>query len=112
MESNDELKEIDIKDCMCYYFYDIIKIEDFDFGNILKDEKSCENTLVYNILFKTLVGSKPLCIRFDKRDGFVRVYDEIRYLALFSPEEYEAIYDVLLVKKMVLHILFLIISQD
>ena len=31
MESNDELKEIDIKDRMCYYFYDIIKIEDFDF---------------------------------------------------------------------------------
>ena len=59
MESNDELKEIDIKDCMCYYFYDIIKIEDFDFG-ILKDEKSCENTLVYNILFKNLVSSKTI----------------------------------------------------
>ena len=59
MESNDELKEIDIKDCMCYYFYDIIKIEDFDFGNILKDEKSCEN-LVYNILFKNLVSSKTI----------------------------------------------------
>ena len=59
MESNDELKEIDIKDRMCYYFYDIIKIEDFDFGNILKDEKSCEN-LVYNILFKNLVSSKTI----------------------------------------------------
>ena len=60
MESNDELKEIDIKDRMCYYIYDIIKIEDFDFGNILKDEKSCENTLVYNILFKNLVSSKTI----------------------------------------------------
>ena len=39
MESNDELKEIDIKNCTYYYFYDIIKIEDFDFGNILTDEK-------------------------------------------------------------------------
>ena len=41
MESDDELKEIDIKNCMCYYFpqkIKIIKIEDFDFGNILLDE--------------------------------------------------------------------------
>ena len=27
MESKDELKEIDIKNCMCYYFDDIIKLE-------------------------------------------------------------------------------------
>ena len=27
MESNDELKEIDITSCTCYYFNDIIKIE-------------------------------------------------------------------------------------
>ena len=31
MESNNELKEIDIKNRTCYYFDDIIKIEDFDF---------------------------------------------------------------------------------
>ena len=29
MESNDELKEIDIKSFMCYYINGIIKIEDF-----------------------------------------------------------------------------------
>ena len=28
---------------MCYYFGDIIKIEDFDLGNIIIDEKSYEN---------------------------------------------------------------------
>ena len=28
MDSNNELKEIDIKNCTCYYFDDIIKIED------------------------------------------------------------------------------------
>ena len=38
MNSNDKLKEIDIKNCT-FYFDDIIKIEDFDFGNILIDEK-------------------------------------------------------------------------
>ena len=34
MESDDKLKEINIKNCTCYYFDDIVKIEDFDFDNI------------------------------------------------------------------------------
>ena len=50
MESNDKLKEIDIKNCKCYCF-DIIKIVDFDLGNILIDEKPHENILVYNVLY-------------------------------------------------------------
>ena len=33
------LKEINVKNSTCYYFDDIIKIEDFDFDNILLDEK-------------------------------------------------------------------------
>ena len=49
MESNDELKEIDIKNRTCYYFDNIIKIEDFDSDNILINEKSYENILVYDI---------------------------------------------------------------
>ena len=38
MERNDELKEIVIKNCTCYYFDDIIKIEDVDIDNILLGE--------------------------------------------------------------------------
>ena len=38
MESNDELKEINIKNRTCYYFDDVIKIEDFDLDNVLVDE--------------------------------------------------------------------------
>ena len=49
MESNDELKEIDIKNRTRYYFDDIIKIEDLDFDNILSDQKSYENILVANL---------------------------------------------------------------
>ena len=86
MESNDELKEIDIKDCIWYYFNDIIKTEDFDFDNILIDEKSYENILVYNISYKSLIESKPLRIRFDKIDEVIRVYDGTRYLVLFGEE--------------------------
>ena len=38
MESNNELKEIDIRNLICYYFDDIIEIGDFDLNNILLDE--------------------------------------------------------------------------
>ena len=56
IESNDKLKEIAIKNCTCYYFNDIIKIEGFDLDNILIDEKSHENILVYNILYTNLIA--------------------------------------------------------
>ena len=49
--------------------------------------------MVYNISFKTLIGAKPLRIRFDKGDGFIRVYDGNRYVVLFGPEIYGAIYN-------------------
>ena len=38
MESNDKLKEIVIKNRTCYYFDDIIKMEDFDLNNMLIDK--------------------------------------------------------------------------
>ena len=78
---------------MCYYFDEIIKIEDRNFDNILLDEKSNENILIYDILCKGLICAKPLRIRFDKVDGFVRDYDGTRYLVLFGPEKYDAIYN-------------------
>ena len=52
MDSNDELKEIEIKICTCYNFDNIIKIEDFHLEYIFIDEKSYENYLVYNISYK------------------------------------------------------------
>ena len=91
MESNDELKEIDIKNRMCYYFDDIIKIKGFDFNNILIEEKSFENILICNISYKTLIGADSLRIRFDKVDGFIRAYDGTRYLVLFGSEKYHVI---------------------
>ena len=91
MGINNKLKEIDIKNRTCYYSDDIIKIEDFVLGNILIDEKSYENILVYDVLYKNLIGAKPLRIRFDKVNGFIRIYDETRYLVLFGPEKFDAI---------------------
>ena len=37
MENNEFLK-VRVKNCTCYYFDDIIKLEDFDFGDALIDE--------------------------------------------------------------------------
>ena len=93
MESNDELKEIDIKNLTCYYFDDITKIEDFDLDNNLIDEKSYEIILIYNISYKSLIDSKPLLINFDKIDGFIRVHDGTRYLVLFGSEKYDSFYN-------------------
>ena len=84
MYSKDALKEIDIKNRTCYYFHDIIRIEDFNINNISLDEKWYEKFLVYNISYKSLIDAKPLHIMLDKIDGFIRVYDWTRYLVLFS----------------------------
>ena len=49
--------------------------------------------LIYDISYKTLIDPKPLRIRFDKIDGFIRVYDGARYLTFFGSEKYDAISD-------------------
>ena len=74
MECDDKLKEIDFKNRTCFYFDDIVKIEDFvkiedcDQDNISVDKKSYENILVYSISYKNVAASKPSRIRFDKTD--------------------------------------------
>ena len=73
MESNYGFKEINIKNRSCCYFHDIIKFEYFDVDNILIDEKSDKNVLLYKISYKTLICAKPLRIRFDKVNRFIRV---------------------------------------
>ena len=78
MECNDELKEINIKILTCYFFDDIIKMQDFEFGNILLDEKPYQNVLIYNTLYKTLISTKQLHMRFDKVDRTIRVFDRAR----------------------------------
>ena len=49
--------------------------------------------IFYGISDKTLTGPKPLCIRSNKIDGFIRVYDGTRYLTLFHSEKYDYIYN-------------------
>ena len=39
-----------------------------------------------------MIGLKPLRIRFNKVDGFIRVYDLTRYLALPSSQQYHVMF--------------------
>ena len=80
MESKVKLKEINIKNCTCYYFEDIIRFwdKDIEFSDTLLDEKSYEtsdNILIYDISNKTSTSAKPLHIRFDKIDGSIKIHN-------------------------------------
>ena len=72
---------------------EIIKLGHFNLNDILIDEKSDGNILIYNMSYRTLIDSKPLRIRFLKLHGIIRIYDGIRYLTLFGWKKYEAIYN-------------------
>ena len=63
---NNEFKKVCFKNRTCYYFDDIIKLEDFDIDNILMDKKLHKNILIYDISFETLIDPQALCVRFDK----------------------------------------------
>ena len=86
MKSKNWLKEIDVKERVCYYFDDIFNGTKINFNSILLNKKLYENISVYNIYYKTLTGPKPLCIRFDKIDRFVIISldGKIKYLVLFD----------------------------
>ena len=65
--------------------------------------------------YKISIGKKPLYVRFNKTDGFVRAYERTAYLILFGLEKRDAICNrirYLKVKKVVSCMFFLIIMQE
>ena len=57
-------------------------------------KKEYENTLIYDISWKTSMGAKPLHFRFDKIDEFIKVLGgEIRHLVLFDHGLFDKISD-------------------
>ena len=73
---------------------DIINGTKINFSNILLDKKLYENISVYNILYKTPTGPKPLRIKFDKIDGFIISLDgKIKHLISFDYELFNEICD-------------------
>ena len=62
--------------CTCYHFHCIMKIEDFDFDNILLDEKVYESILIYEVSNKTLVQN--FCVLYSiKLMGLLEITMEI-----------------------------------
>ena len=83
---NNEFKKVRIKNRTYYHFDDKFKLVDFDIDNILTDEISYGNILIYVISHKTLIDPKPLQVKFDKIDGFIKIYDGSKCLVLLCPE--------------------------
>ena len=118
MESKDELKEIDIKNCTCYYFDDVMRAWDMiDFSDISLEEKlykeNNENILIHEISYNSSTDAKPLRIRYDKIDGFIKIHNKIRYLVLF--DWCDKVYDRikhLISENVVLQIVLIIILQE
>ena len=54
METEDKLKEIDIKNLQCYYFDDIIKDVDIYFSDILLDKKNYMKIFHFMTFYTTL----------------------------------------------------------
>ena len=78
MDSNDELKETDIKKRTWYYFRGIIETKDFVINKILIDEEPYKNILAYNIWYKRLSGLLP--VRLTKIDGFRYLIDILKLM--------------------------------
>ena len=119
-ESKDELKEIDIKNRTCYYFDNVMRAWDIDveidFSDISLEEKlykeNNENILIHEISYKSSTDAKPLLIRYDKIDGFIKIHNKIRYLVLF--DWCDKVYDRikhLISENVVLQIVLIIILQ-
>ena len=86
MKSKSELKEIGIKNRLCYYFDDNKrKNTKIKSSSILLNKKLFENISVYIISYQSPTGPKILRIRFNKIDEFIIALDgKIKHLVLFN----------------------------
>ena len=54
-----------------------MRVIDINPRDILSDEKKYENISIYDISYKTFMGSIPLRVRFNKIDGFIIITMEL-----------------------------------
>ena len=84
VKSKNEFKKVNVKNCAYYYFDDIMEIEDINVDNILLDEKSYKNILLYNTVYKEFMDAKLLRISLNKIGKIIKIYHGNRYLELCS----------------------------
>ena len=89
------IKEMNIKNRTCYFFDDMINIEDFD-PNLLKiDKKSYKNIDIYYIGYITVKdsyyvkinGVNPLYLIISEVDGYIKEKNGNKYLGFDSANE-------------------------
>ena len=66
---SNSIKGIEVKNCMCYFFDDIISIKNLEQNNIKTDEKSYKNISIYYNRYVTIKG-----LKFVKINGVNRLY--------------------------------------
>ena len=94
MNSKYEIRKIEIKNRVRYYFDVIINGTKINFGSILLIKKLYENISAYNISYKSPTCPKPLRIKFDKINGFIiSIDDKIKPLVLFDYGFFDKICD-------------------
>ena len=94
MNSKYEIRKIEIKNRVRYYFDVIINGTKINFGSILLIKKLYENISAYNISYKSPTCPKPLRIKFDKINGFIiSIDDKIKPLVLFDYGLFDKICD-------------------
>ena len=83
MIRSNELKEISIKNCTNYYYFDdIIIINDFNLTNIKIDTKSYKDILIFYIVYETIDGVTTLYINFNEINGYIEDDNGSKYLTL------------------------------
>ena len=88
------IKDISIKN-RTYYFFNDIRIWDFDVNNIKIDEKPYKNILIYYIGYETtkkylkIYSVNPLHLIFNKMNGYFEEINGNRYLTLVPTDESE-----------------------
>ena len=79
MNSDNKIKEINIKNHKNCYFDDIVNINNFNPKNIKVDTKLYKDILVFYVGYETLDGVKPLYINFDKINGSIEDNNGSKY---------------------------------
>ena len=85
-----KLKEIDLKNRIYYFFDDMINIKHLDPNEIMVDEKSYKNILIYHIGYvtpkdlscTTINSVNPLYLIINKTNGYIEESNGNKYLTL------------------------------
>ena len=87
------VKDINIKNHICYFFDDISNIKDFDPNYIKIDERSYKNILIYYIEYVTIkkdlkiYSVNPLYLNFSEVNGYFEEINGNKYLTLVPTNE-------------------------